>query len=155
MRVFLVRHGQAVAGPDDTTRPLTAAGRSDVRRVAEGLRSRAVRPAEIRHSGLRRAQETAEIIAAVLGLAGRIEVDGAFTPEADPQVAAARLADAPDPSLFVGHLPHLGRLVGLLVGRLEADPVTFHAGTVVGLERIEGAWSRLWVLDPPVAGRVL
>jgi phosphohistidine phosphatase len=99
---------------------------------------------------LRRAQQTAEIIAATLDPAGRVEVDAAFIPEEDPQVAAARLVDAPDPSLFVGHLPHLGRLVSLLVGRLEADPVTFHAGTVVCLERIEGVWGRLWVLDPPV-----
>ena len=153
MRLYLVRHGQAAPGADDAARTLTAAGRAEVEAVADVLRSRGVRVGQIRHSGLARARETAEILAAALGLTGGVGVNGALTPEADPREAAALLADVPDSSVLVGHLPHLARLASFLVALPGADPITFHPGTAVCLERDPTRWTTAWILDPPAAGR--
>jgi phosphohistidine phosphatase len=77
-------------------------------------------------------------------------------PEADPQVAAAALANALAPLALVGHLPHLARLATLLVrGAASGDVVQLPRGTAVCLERHETAWIVAWTLEPPAppAGR--
>ena len=65
VRCYLVRHGAAAAGPDDRARPLTPEGRREIEVTAGALAARGVEVAEIRHSGLVRARETAEILSGV------------------------------------------------------------------------------------------
>jgi phosphohistidine phosphatase len=51
--------------------------------------------------------------------------------------------------MLVGHLPHLARLTGLLLG---ADPdgavVAFRPGTLVVLERSDAGWVAAAVVPP-------
>jgi broad specificity phosphatase PhoE len=63
--VYLVQHAEKEAGPGDPG--LTAAGRDQARQVARWLKTRDVR--RLYSSPQRRARETAEVIAAGLGLA--------------------------------------------------------------------------------------
>ncbi len=64
MQVYLVQHGLAKSKEEDPARPLTAAGREEVERVARAAAAAGVRPASILHSGKLRAGQTAEIFAA-------------------------------------------------------------------------------------------
>jgi phosphohistidine phosphatase len=145
---YLVRHGESAGGPVDAERPLTAGGRRSVEGVARRLVERGVAVWEIRHSGLARARETAELLAAALHpRAGVRAVDG-LGPDADPQQARRRFASSTEPVLLVGHLPHLAQLAALLVGG-EEGVVTFRPATVACLTRGVAVWTIEWVLDAP------
>lgn len=148
MQVLLVQHGQAMTEDQDPDRPLTASGAGDVERVArwaiEGLR---VRPARIVHSGKTRARQTAEIWARLVGV--EAEVGDGLAPNDDPATWAGRLGDAEDGLLLAGHLPHLDRLAGLLLGGdATRSPARFRPGGLVGLARSAGTWSVTMLLPP-------
>jgi phosphohistidine phosphatase len=91
--------------------------------------------AEIRHSGLVRARETAEILGRVLTPARGIRATTGLAPADDPDVAAAELGLVAAPLMLVGHLPHLARLTTALVGGK--------------LERIRFARGRPWGSGAP------
>ena len=152
MALYLVQHGLATTEADDPARPLTEQGRDDVTRVAaHAVEHLGVRPARVIHSGKTRARQTAEIWAALLAVADIEEADG-LAPNDDPAEWAERVASAGGADLMlVGHLPHLGRLTGLLLTGPDLggrSPVTFTPGTLVGLERGEDGWAVTVVLPP-------
>ena len=66
MEVYLVQHGEAKREEEDPARPLTGRGKREAEGVARAAERAGLAPAEILHSGKRRAQETAEIFAARL-----------------------------------------------------------------------------------------
>ena len=90
MDLYLVRHGKAEQGiADDAARRLTDKGRKAVQRVARRLAEAGVQIDRIEHSGLVRAQETAEILAE--GLGGEVAVAGDLAPDAGVEPVVARL----------------------------------------------------------------
>jgi len=140
MRVLLVRHGEAAQMSPDGERPLTAAGRDEVARLADWCGSNGVAPDEIRHSGLRRAQETAEILAARLTPKRGVRQVRGLAPDDDPAAIAAELVRETDTVLVVTHMPLVGRLAALLAGRRSTIP--FSTGQIASFDR-DGAGFRL------------
>ena len=61
-----MRHGEACDAVVDSARPLTTEGRADIGRLAEWCAGNGVAPQKIRHSGILRAAQTAEILGARL-----------------------------------------------------------------------------------------
>jgi phosphohistidine phosphatase len=151
MRGYLARHGTAAPGPDDRERPLTLAGRADVEDVARTLRARGVEVAEIRHSGLRRARETAEILAGALAPPRGIREASGLAADDTPDEARAQLERAESPLMLVGHMPHLGRLLAVLLGDAAAGRIRLAPGTVVGLVHGADGW-RADLVVPPGGG---
>jgi phosphohistidine phosphatase len=145
---YLVRHGSAAPGPDDRARPLTAEGRAEVEGTARALHARGVEVAEIRHSGLARARETAELLGRVLAPPRGVQAVSGLAPEDDPDIARAELELATESLLLVGHLPHLARLAGALVGRAELARIPFVPATAVGVRRGPGGWALVLVVPP-------
>lgn len=141
VRCVLVRHGTAASGPDDRARPLTPAGRAEVEGTARALQAHGVRVDEIRHSGLVRARETAEILGASLAPPRGVHATTGLLPEDDPEVAAAELALAATPVMVVGHLPHLARLTVALAGGAAVEGIPFAPATAVGLRRGPDGWT--------------
>ena len=140
MRAFLVRHGEARREEVDPERHLTDRGAEDVRRIAvQAVDDLGIRPARIVHSGKARARQTAEIWGGLVGT-DVAEADG-LAPNNDPSVWAERLGAEGDDVMIVGHLPHLERLVGLLVtGDADRAVVGFPAGGLVVLDRTDDGW---------------
>jgi phosphohistidine phosphatase len=99
-----------------------------------------VEVAEIRHSGLVRARETAEILERELAPPDGVHETTGLLPEDDPAVAAAELELAGRPLMLVGHLPHLARLGAALLPRPMLERVQFAPGTAVGLRRAPDGW---------------
>lgn len=66
MRIYLVQHGAALAKDVDPARPLSEQGEQDVRRIAAFLARAGVGVGRIWQSGKRRAEQTAEQLAAAL-----------------------------------------------------------------------------------------
>ncbi len=139
MRLFLIRHAHALAADDDAQRPLSERGRQQTAHVASFFRTNGhLRAAQIWHSPLLRAYETAAGLATGLDLdAPLVETDG-LSPFDDPKFMADRLAAYPPVHdlAIVGHEPHLGTLASLLVSN-RASPTLFHfkKATVLCLRR--------------------
>jgi phosphohistidine phosphatase len=108
--------------------------------------------AEIRHSGLVRARETAEILGRRLGPSRGVHEATGLLPEDDPAVAAAELELAAEPLMLVGHLPHLARLSVALAGRVVLERIEFAPGTTVGLRRGPNGWQVELVLRASTGG---
>jgi phosphohistidine phosphatase len=59
------------------------------------------------------------------------------------------VAEAREPWLLVGHLPHLSRLLSLLVvGDPDRGLLAFRMSGLVGLGRESGGWRLRFVLTP-------
>jgi phosphohistidine phosphatase SixA len=141
VRVYLVRHGEAGAAATDHARRLTPAGRAHVARLAERAAAAGVRVEEIRHSGLVRAKETADVLAArLVPTCGVHEVAG-ICPEDDEDAVASELSLLAAPVLLVSHMPLVARLSARLVARGRAAvAVAFATSELRGFERRNGAW---------------
>ena len=149
MKLYLVRHGEAKNKSEDPQRSLTDRGREEVTRVAAYTLSSGMRVVQIRHSGKRRAEETAIILGEHLSPSeGVISVPG-LAPNDDVRPMIDILNRQTQPLMLVSHLPFLGRLASQLVsGNPNASVVQFQAGGVVALVRENGDWTLNWVISP-------
>jgi phosphohistidine phosphatase len=92
------------------------------------------------HSDKARARQTADIWADLLSVPAA-EADG-LAPNDDPARWATRLETEDEDVMLVGHLPHVERLVGLLVtGDPDRTLVGFPAGALVVLNKGDDGWS--------------
>ncbi len=149
MNFYLVRHGDAVPETSDSQRPLSRLGREQVERVGQAAAARQVQVSAIFHSGILRAEQTAEILAAHLESAPGVQRITGLAPQDDPAIAKAELEAAQASVMLVGHLPHMGRLAGLLINRdAEQDAVEFAPATVVCVSHQSSRWQLVWVLGP-------
>jgi len=158
MRVFFLRHGKAVSRAewqgDDSARPLTPEGEVAMRREAETMRGMDLGLDAIVTSPLVRARQTADIVAAGLGMAGGVVEDECLAHGLDARrlaelVAAHASAEA---LMVVGHEPDFSATVSELIG---GGTVVFKKG---GLARVDltapepGGGQLLWLLTPPLLG---
>lgn len=151
MKLYLVQHGDAKPKSEDPDRPLTEEGRRDVTRVATFARRADVQVAQIRHSGKRRAEETAAILAEHLAPIGGVVALPGLGPRDDADWIAELLSRETEPLMLVGHLPFMDRLSGLLVaGSQERAVVTFQKGGIVCLQRDPRTWTWTvcWMVTP-------
>jgi len=153
MAVYLVQHGLAFAKEDDPGRGLTPEGIDKVRLIAEVAAHYNVRVARIEHSGKKRAEQTAQLIATALEPEGSIAVRGGIGPKDAVEPVAAALEPKAN-VMLVGHLPFMERLVSqLTTGCTTFAPLKFQNGGIVCLDRDEGAalWHIKWVLMPKIS----
>lgn len=156
MRLFLFRHAEAAPGVPDAGRLLTEHGKAQVTKMArlvdwaclEGVKS-------IEHSGLVRARQTAELLAAEIPLRKPLAIRAALRPMDDPRLFAMEVAAGRDDRFVVGHNPHLSRLAGLLLGRGQQEvPLVLKKAAFLALERSKpaskesplGQWALLWLI---------
>jgi len=154
MVLYLVRHGEAMDKGEDPARPLTAQGRRDVQRMAGFAKSAGIEVHQIRHSGKRRAEETAQILGEFLQPAGGIVAVSGLAPNDDVRAVTELLKGESQPLMYVGHLPFLERLLSLLVtGKPDHNVVQFQKGSIICLERdaVTRAWAVQWAVAPALA----
>lgn len=150
MKLYLVRHGEAVSRNQDPERPLSQRGRSDVEGVATRLAKAGARASVALHSGKLRARQTAQLLGPSLGLQQPMQQVPGLNPSDPVEPFASEVDRWTADTLVVGHLPFMSRLVSRLVaGDAEAPVLGFGAGTAVCLEReAAGSWSIAWVIHP-------
>lgn len=140
--VVLLRHGDAMSGEENPQRPLTAAGREQVDKVAGLVAALSLELDEVRHSGKQRARETAEIFAVRVGLRPDriLEVSG-LKPKDDVECVAEEIEGGGMSVALVGHLPFMGLLASrLLSGRAGRLQIRFGDAGCMVLSRMEGGW---------------
>lgn len=141
MKIYLVRHGEAVpAGPDrtDAHRHLSARGRSTCRGVGRLLRETGVTFDVVLTSPLVRAVQTAELMADAVDYLGVIEAHAGLTPGAQPEVIAAELLARDGAVAAFGHEPSISALAAYLSGRPAF--AAFLPGQVYHLDGRQPVW---------------
>lgn len=156
MRLYLVRHAIAEDLPEqfrfgDDLRALTAKGRSRFRRTAKRF-ARLGEPVRlICTSPLLRAAQTAELLAAAVGL-DEVQVLDELRPDAAVDPLLARLAEIGAPSAaLIGHKRLLRELAASLA-HVDAGRIRFRRGAIarIDVRHIDdGASGRpLWWMAP-------
>ncbi len=153
MALYLVQHGKNLAKETDPEKGISPEGKAEVERIAEVAAGYGVPVARIRHSGKKRARQTAEIFARAFDPEGGVETIEGINP-LDDVTAAAKGLDPSDNTMVVGHLPFMERLAAYLVTGIADRPVfKFQNGGIVCLDRFAGDdfWVIRWTLMPNIA----
>jgi len=114
VRVYLVRHAEAEPGEPDALRRLTPLGRRQAKQLGERFARDNIDAGAVVSSPLLRARETAEAIAAALGLAA--EHDERLAPGASEDAIRSLAADHGRTFIAVGHQPDCGKIAGAIRG---------------------------------------
>jgi len=156
MRIYLLRHGIAEDGKPgrpDSERALTDEGRRRLRSVLERARAAGTAPGLILTSPYRRAVETAEIAADVLGSKEPLMRSEAFVPGASAVDAWTGIRDhtGEEAILVATHEPLMSSLAAYLLG-CPALEVDVKKGTLLRIDMARlGAHPRgilKWMLTP-------
>lgn len=148
MTIYLVQHGKNLPKDMDPDKGLSEEGKKEVRRVAAAAKEFDLNIGAVRHSGKKRARETAEIFESALGSREGVAEMSGLGPTDDVTTLAANL-DQYDKTMFVGHLPFMEKLVAYLIrGSAETPVLKFRNGGIVCLDREEGEWVIQWVIPP-------
>jgi phosphohistidine phosphatase len=159
MRVYLLRHADAVPGEPDPLRDLSPKGQRQVADLAKGAgRTPLATVRAIEHSPLVRAVRTAQMLRMLTGSPLPLKVLPGLEPAADPQKTAAQLGKTRRDRLLVGHNPHLATVAELLLG-LPTDGIRLRKAGLLALERTQrpsrahpyGGWRLLWYVVPDFA----
>ncbi len=157
MKLYCVRHAEAMQPDVDPQRGLTPKGRADVTKIAQYLGYRGVHVAHIFHSAKLRARQTAEILAANINTGQISENDALLGEQNSVEPMLEMIGTWSEDTLLVGHLPSMSKLVSaLVVGNEEQYPiVNFPPGTVVCLEYYEHhRWIINWLLRPNIVPEI-
>lgn len=131
--LFILRHGEAGARMTDTTkdwdRALTNSGTAEMQKIGKTLKKWGLRPRQIVTSPLRRARETAEIIAHTLEIPVLEEWED-LKPDGGRESLYQKLARIETSSsvVIVGHEPYLTSMIGEVIGAPDARLVLKKGG---------------------------
>jgi len=126
MKVYLVRHGEAVSSQFDPQRPLSDKGLADIRKVASFIKPLEISVEHIRHSGKLRAAQTAEILAESVS----VEKDCSAHKNLSPNDDVTGIADE-------------------IEATETASVASFDAGSIACLNRRNpGQWQIEWIVTP-------
>ena len=151
MSVFLVQHGLSLPKTEDPERRLSDRGRGETLKIAEVAAGYGVKISKFFHSGKKRAEQTAQIMAEILnpGLSlGQMAGSSAM----DDVKGLGNLLDPGSNHMLVGHLPYMEKLVSYLTtGREEPKVLKFQNSGIVCLDRDESGWFIRWTLNPNIS----
>lgn len=148
MRIYLVQHGEAKSEAEDPERSLTIRGEEETRKISDAAKRMGIRPSRVYHSGKKRAEQTAEIIARALDLS--VQLGQGLNPNDDIRPWVELISREAEDLMIVGHLPFQEKLASFLIcGDEGAKIVLFRYSAILCLEKKEpGRWTVDWVLKP-------
>jgi phosphohistidine phosphatase len=143
-RLYFAQHGLALSETENPNRPLSEAGISQTKIIATALHRSGTPVSSIFHSGKLRALQTAEIFASLINIS-TISVIDHLSPNDDVTLTAQNFKV--NNALYVGHLPHIEKLVSYLVtGNENQSVIKFQNSAVVCLEKNETGYHILWYI---------
>ncbi len=150
MKLYLVQHAKAFSKKEDPQRPLTDEGFSDMQKVSGFLRPSNLRIDYLWHSGKKRAEQTAGILAEVVGVEIQAAAHEGLGPNDDVTILKEQIISDRKEIMVVGHMPFVSKLASLLLTGSESPvTVTFKQGCVVCLIfSDESNWQLEWMITP-------
>lgn len=112
MRLYFLRHAEALDGDDDAARPLSPHGKEEVKAIGRFLKAAGIEFDAAYTSPLLRARQTAEIVQQICG-SSKLEMADELLNEASASQFEQWLRDLPERKrvLVVGHAPSLAERV--------------------------------------------
>ena len=145
-RLYFAQHGLALDKTVNPDRPLSKAGIEQSSAIARQIHASDITVSQIFHSGKLRARQTAEIFAEHLSVTSVTAIDK-LSPNDDVRHITQNLQTSD--ALYIGHLPHLEKLLSYLVtGNASANIIKFQNSAVVCLEKSENHYQLKWYLTP-------
>ncbi len=149
MFLYLVQHAEALSRAEDPALCLSDKGIEDITEIAHYLSKLNLDLKQILHSGKMRALQTAQILADNIASGKYVSDTDGLAPNDNPGIWLDRISKLTNNVLLVGHLPHLGKLLALILSGEEMDMVNFENGCVICLKRSEdGNWAIEWIIKP-------
>jgi len=150
MRLYLVRHGEALDEAVDPERPLSQRGVQEVALTGHFLKEIGAKPQVVICSEKLRARQTAERLLQEMGQKEKIEQRKGLAPKDDPEPFAEELGLFSPDLLIAGHSPFLPRLAAqLLCGKADPEIFTLPPGGLLCLEREgRGNWRLTLSISP-------
>jgi len=150
MKLYLMRHGEALSPQIDPERGLTDNGKRKIADVAGYLKQKSVSFKHIFHSKKKRARETAQIMADIVSPGIALQQHAHITPNDDPALIFAELNLWEEDTLIASHLPFVPNLITELTGQdAYLTAITFETGTIVCLEKSDDdKWNISWSTCP-------
>lgn len=144
--IYFAQHGIAVNKSDNSERPLSAQGIRQTRTIANHLNTQNVRISHIFHSDKLRSQQTAEEFASILSISKLSEIK---TLSPNDSIALIKQNLNINAALYIGHLPHMEKLVSdLITGDENTGIIKFKNSAVVCLEKKDDLYEAAWYLTP-------
>ena len=153
MRLYFLRHAEAIDGEDDAARPLSPHGRKQSEVIAEFLVGAGVKFNRAMTSPLVRAHQTAEIVLRLMGAGGRVKLETADTllnetSDAEWNRWLQSLRDE-EHVLLVGHEPSLAERVRWLLGVAHKQALSLPKAGLACVESDDGHSGHLKYLVTP------
>ncbi len=143
-RIYFAQHGLALDKIVNPDRPLSKVGIEQTSAIALQIHASDITVSQIFHSGKLRARQTAEIFAEHLSVTSVTAIDN-LSPNDDVRLITQNLQT--NDALYVGHLPHLEKLVSYLVtGKTEPNIIEFQNSAVLCLNKHENNYLIQWYL---------
>ena len=135
MKLYFLRHADALEGSDDAARPLSPHGKKEALEVGRFLKRAGIEFDATYSSPLVRAKETAEIVLDICG-STQLELTAALLNETSEAKFDEWLKGIPDAKhiCLVGHAPSLAERVRQLLGVTDSDALKLPKGAVACLE---------------------
>ncbi len=152
MALLLVQHGKSLPKDEDPEQGLSDEGVLDVKHIADAAKKYGVNVSCIKHSGKKRARQTADIFASALQPALGVQEIGGIKPMDDVASFADNISSGED-LMLVGHLPFMEKLVSFLItGSIARPVIKFQNGGIVCLDKDPDtdSWVIKWALMPDI-----
>ena len=144
--VYLAQHGLAVDKIENPNRPLSRKGIAQTEAVAKALQVAKIPIKHIFHSDKLRAAQTAEIFAQALNINSIFSICG-LAPNDEVYLLAQEMNT--NHSLYVGHLPHLEKIVSYLItDTTDIKIVKLQNSAVACLKKNNTKYHLQWYLPP-------
>lgn len=150
MKLYLMRHGEALSAEADPERGLSDSGKEKIKALAKHLHKQHLTFQCVYHSMKKRAMQTAEIMSEILSPDIQLQLMQNITPTDDPGLVMAEINTWNKDTLMTSHLPFLPNLVTLLTGQdVFLSAISFEAGTTICLEKNNNDnWDIKWSTAP-------
>lgn len=152
MKLYLMRHGEAMHPAVDPEMRLSPQGREDTAKMGEYFKREGVLIDAVWHSPKARAMETAQCMAEILGLdPAMMQLQRELLPEGDIACTKDRINKAEKAGhfkglLIVSHMPFLPQLTLSLAG--DAGKTDFETASAACFVFSGGVLKRQWVKEP-------
>ncbi|MCZ6674876.1 MAG: phosphohistidine phosphatase SixA [Verrucomicrobia bacterium] len=161
MRLYLLSEADAAPNKNDAQRKLTPKGIASLGKLAEFLEKKGLmKVAEIRHSPLVSARQTAEYFKKKVGLEAKLREVPLLEPCDDFRILADIVNKSKEDLLLVGHKPNLSMLASYLLTRnSRLDLFSLRKSGLMYLKRIDAThtlpgwdfnWQLRWLIVPGI-----
>jgi len=157
MLLYFLRHasaGKTMLNPKkDERRPLDEEGILQARYVGRLLANLDVQVDQIISSPLKRARQTASLVANELAFEAAVQIDDALRPEAEFAQFQAMLSryGKYDAIMVVGHNPSFTEFLNKSVARSGAAQIEFKKGAVAKVDMHGRTGTLQWLVTPKIA----